>query len=139
MKYISFIMIFLLSGCAVNKTARFRIEYEFIDNPAERRVELHYVNNYERTVCLSLDTWPNSSGAIGFASEHVILRINGTRYHMKEMNTGYCPGCVIKVAPGEKVIGTIPYELFMIPESLVFADKELELIVNGYFCRSSDN
>ncbi len=133
MKYITLIMIVLLSGCAINKMVGVHIEYEFIDNPSEKRVELHYVNNHERTICL--DIWPNSSGAISFASEYVILIIDGTRYPIKSMNTGYCAGCVNKVAPGEEAFGYIPYRLFNIPESLVDADKELELDVNGYFCR----
>ena len=127
------IRIFALSALAAfflgcSSTSRIiEVEYGFIDNVAERRVELTFRNSFDHTVCLLPESWPNSAGKINQASEYVFLVINEQRYPIVDFNTGYCPGdCATRVASGGKVLAFIPYSDFDIPLSMIEMPKTLE-------------
>jgi hypothetical protein len=69
----------LLTGCNT-RTALIPIHYHFLDNPAERRVELIYQNTSRDTMCLLLEHWPNLAGKINQASDRVQLIVSHERF-----------------------------------------------------------
>ena len=112
-------------GCATS-TEIFPIVYEFVDLPEQRRIELSYRNDRGVAVCLTPEFWPNHAGKIDQASDIIFLVVGDHRFPIEEFNTGYCPGCAVRVEPGETVRATIVYESFGVPDAL--ANKEKRLI-----------
>jgi hypothetical protein len=128
------ILSLLLTGCAT-KTALTPIHYQFLDNPAERRVELIYQNTSRDSMCLLPEHWPNLAGKINQASDRVQLVVNHQRFPVEAFNTGYCPqGCALRVAPGEKAAAFISYQDFKLPDQLVSEPKTLEFEPLAYKC-----
>ena len=126
----------LLTGCAT-KTALVPIHYQFLDSPAERRVELTYQNTSRSLMCLLPEHWPNQGGKIDQASDRVHLVVDHERFPIEDFNTGYCPqGCALRVAPGEKVTAFILYKDFNLPERLTGEPKILEFVPVAFKCSS---
>lgn len=123
MKKILFLTAFMF-GCAHTPTI-VSVEYEFSDNVNEKTIELVFHNTYPYPVCFTPEMWPNTSGKIDAAGDFVYLTIDGVRYPMKNFNTGYCPGCSIRVSVDESIRGVIPYKYFELPERLYGAKKDI--------------
>jgi hypothetical protein len=126
----------LVAGCAT-QSALTPIKYEYADVPAERRIEVSYRNITEVTMCLLPEHWPNQAGKINQASDSVFLVVGQERFPIEKFNTGYCPqGCATRVAPGDRVCSSIPYEDFGLPERLKDAPKILEFSPMAFACKS---
>lgn len=126
----------LVSGCATQSVLT-PIKYEYVDAPAERRIEVTYRNITGVTMCLLPEHWPNQAGKINQASDSVFLVVGQERFPVVDFNTGYCPqGCATHVAPGEKVSSSIPYADFSLPERLKDAPKTLEFSPTAFACRA---
>jgi len=122
-------------SCVSSRGSLFPIDFEFIDVPDERRIELRYRNELAYTVCLLPEFWPNKAGKIDQASGQVFLVVGDQRFAIEEFNTGYCPDCSLRVGPGEIVEASIGYDAFSLPESLVTEEKHLEFVPKAYRCR----
>lgn len=131
----TFLMVsMLMAGCAAS-TELIRIDYQFLDNPVERRIDLTYRNESDSTMCLLPEDWPNLGGKINQASDRVYLVVGQERFPIEDFNTGYCPqGCAFRVAPGKKISASIPYSDFRLPERLNDKLKKLEFSPTAYKC-----
>ena len=49
MKYCIILMILITTGCATHTVEIFPIVYKFTDLPMERKIEVRFVNTFERT------------------------------------------------------------------------------------------
>ena len=107
----------------------FPIRCDFVDIPAERRIELHYTNNLNQAICLYPEQW------IGPDSDRCVLLIGQLRFPIKNRDTGYCPGCSQLVAPGETVSTSFPYDDFHVPDSLFNEEKHLSFTPLAFRCR----
>jgi hypothetical protein len=145
-RFLPVLYILLLAACTMTRgripseykqtsKGTFPIPYEFLDIPAERKVELRYHNDLGRTICLSPSHWPNQAGKIDGPDGKIVLVLSEKRFPLIDFNTGYCPGCAQGVAPGETIIGFISYSDFNLPEELVNEGKKLEFTTYGYFCK----
>ena len=53
----------LVAGCAT-QSALIPITYDYVDVPAEHRIEVAYRNTTGFTMCLLPEFWPNEAGKI---------------------------------------------------------------------------
>ena len=123
----------LIVSCA-STTQLITIEYNFLDNIRERRIDLSYKNGTSHRLCLSPEDWPNSGHKLNQAGNEVFLVIGDKRFPIENFNTGYCPHCVIRVNPGQQINASIPYGDFSLPESLYHEVKQLEFRPAAYRC-----
>ena len=132
---IAIALCFLL-GCAA-RVLSVPVQYELIDHPDERRIELLYRNDSGKMVCLSAEDWPNLAGKLNQMGNRVFLLVRGERFPVENFNTGYCVGdaCAKRVAPGEQISGSIPYKDFDLPKRLWGEPKTLEFSPQAYVCR----
>jgi len=129
-------ILWLVSGCAT-QSALTPIKYEYVDVPAERRIEVTYRNLTGAAMCLLPEHWPNQAGKINQASDIVFLVVGQERFPIENFDTGYCPqGCATRVAPGEKISRSIPYADFSLPERLKDAPKTLEFSPKAFACKA---
>ncbi len=123
-----------LFGC-VTKSKMIVIDYKYIDDIKQQRINLSFKNDANFTVCLTPEDWPNKGHKINQASDEVFLIVGDRKFPIQDFNTGYCPkGCEIHVKPGEEVFATIPYEEFSLPKSLYEERKILDFHPNGHAC-----
>jgi hypothetical protein len=124
-----------LAGCATAiKSHISKINYSYTDDLNNRSFNLEYVNTENRKICISPDYWPNQAGKINQASSYVWVDIEQYRFNLLDYNTGYCPKCSIKVLPGQKITGHIPYAEFQIPEHFYKAKKILHFQPQSSSC-----
>lgn len=135
MRKLLLLLALVTMGCVATSTLS-RIPYEYVDHPASRRIELRYRNLKRFPVCLLPEFWPNEGGAIDQARGRVFLIVDGKRFSIKDINTGYCPGCAIRVESGQEVVSYIPYRFFDLPEELYDRRKELVFSPQGDRCSS---
>ncbi len=129
-------ILWLVSGCATQSALK-PIKYDYVDVPAERRIEVTYRNFTGVAMCLLPEHWPNQAGKINQASDIVFLVVGQERFPIENFNTGYCPqGCATRVAPGEKISSSIPYADFSLPERLMDAPKALEFSPKAFACKA---
>jgi hypothetical protein len=112
------------------------VEYHYVDNHAQSRIEMTYVNNSGVTVCMSPEFWPNEYGNIDSSPDFLGLVVKGQRYKFKETSMGYCfnEDCVFRVRPGERIFGFIKYQDFNLPAELFTEQKYLDFSPTGYKC-----
>lgn len=132
--YLTAMALCVLIACA---TRIVPVRYEFIDRPDEVRIELLYRNQSSKTVCLSTEDWPILAGKLNHMGDRVFLVVAGEHFPIANFNTGYCVGnaCAKRVAPGEQISGSIPYEDFDLLERLWSEPKKLEFSPQAYVCR----
>lgn len=128
------VILWLVVGCAT-QSGLATVKYEYVDVPAERRIEVTYRNLTGVAMCLLPEHWPNQAGKINQASDIVFLVVGRERFPIDDFNTGYCPqGCATRVAPGEKISSSIHYADFGLPERLKDAPKALEFSPKAFSC-----
>lgn len=128
-------MIIFLFGCAA-QSKLIEINYQYVDNIKEGRVDLSFKNNSNYTVCLTPEDWPNKGHKINQASNEVFLVVGDKKFPIQDFNTGYCPkGCEIYVKPGEQISANLPYGEFDLPESLYSEKKILDFKPYGQKCK----
>jgi len=135
--YATMMALCLLVGCAATKIVSVPIQYRLVDHPSEGRIELIFRNESSMHLCISADYWPNAAGKLNQMGDRVFLVVKGERYPIEDFNTGYCVGkaCAKRVAPGEQISGSIPYQDFDLPEKLWGEPKSLEFTPQAYACR----
>jgi hypothetical protein len=112
------------------------IEYQYVDRPEKRRIELFFQNVQQTAVCLTADDWPNSAGKLDSMGGRVLLVVDDEIFPMENFNTGYCPkGCWLRVASGGEIDGFLTYKDFQLPERLVDAPKSLIFNPLGEECQ----
>ena len=112
------------------------LDWRLVDYPEESRIELLYLNDTGKALCLLATSWPNEAGKLNQMSALVFLVVGAQRFPIEDFNTGYCPtGCVRRVASGEAISGSIPYKDFDLPERLRYEPKSLVFPATAYACR----
>jgi len=125
---------YLLCGCA-GIVQPVPIHYEVLDDPENETIVLHYMNRSDRAICLSSGQWPNLNGVVDRPPDTVLLTVTGQVFRIGYAETGYCAGCRVEIAPGQRITGRFPYERFQLPKTLYAAPKELEMKVTPTECR----
>ena len=113
----------------------FPVHYEFVDMPAERRIEVSFCNTLRQAVCLKSHNWPGQGGVMDEGSNGMTLIIGQQRFEIEKATPEFCPGCAKYVTPGETLRASIPYESFHLPDTLVNKEKKLEFVPKAYRCR----
>ncbi len=124
----------LVLGC-LHSSDLFKATYVYQDNPAQERIDLLFENKTSRSVCLMPEFWPNQAGKVNQASERIHIVVDQEEFKIASFNTGYCPACVTKVEPGEKIKGFISYADFNLAERHFVMPKNLVLDLRVYNCR----
>jgi hypothetical protein len=134
---IFFMICFVLCGCATHKTEFLPVDYKYSDNLQAKRLDLVWQNNYPYEVCLLREMWPDKYGVVVSAFDSVALTVNNKKYFMELIDGDYCPKCITKVATGEKITVSIPYNLFHLPENLFNEPKRLEFSPKTFKCKGN--
>lgn len=124
-------LLLAIAACATVR-APVSIDYQYADRPGTKRIELMFHNTLATAVCVTPHNWPNSDGMLD--SGRALLRVGAVTFPYKVFETGYCPGCEKRVAPGEKLAGFLRYEDFGLPENLTHEAKTLEFKPQGRVC-----
>lgn len=115
------------------------VRWVLIDRPKEARIEIQFFNDTPQTLCISEGDWPTPTGTLNFMGDRVALLVGAERFPIRDFDTGYCDahygGCVVRVSPGKKIRGLIPYEEFKLPERLRHAKKKLVYPVQSFVCK----
>lgn len=136
-KFLPIVATLFIVNCSARWGDRIVVDYELRDTPMEQRIELIFVNNLDRAVCMSVENWPNAAGKMSYASDIVFLIVEGVKFPIEEFNTGVCiprSECYLRVKPREKLSGSIPYKDFLLPEEYWGKPKELEFTPPAYEC-----
>lgn len=122
-------------GCVTTEMDMYRVEYQFNDHPDQARIELIFENRTDKKLCLSSDAWPSEAGKLDQMNDRVFMLIANERFPIAYFEE-YCPkGCYTSVSAGEKIIRSIPYSEFNIPERLRYESKTLEFQPQAFVCR----
>lgn len=124
---------FLLLSAASAKDMH--LPYRMVDEPGNQRIQLRYHNDTNSAVCFETEAWPNQAGKLNYAADQVFLVVKNQRFPVENFNTGICPGCMLRVAPGREIVGYIPYTDFKLPTPLWNEPKELEYDLVAFTCR----
>lgn len=137
MRYILIGFILAATGCAGERQpSSFPISYDTDDSPEEAKIYIRYVNEEKQDVCLYPTNWPGSDGRIDSGKDRVFITVAGKRYTTVDFDSGYCPGCVLNVHPGDEVVGFFNYEDFGLPPSEYRKGKALDFSPMGTYCPS---
>ena len=100
------------------------------------RISLSNPSSYDR--CILSDLWPTRAGQLHFASERVYVEDDGRRFPVRDENTGYCPGCQVRIQAKSAVTATLPYAEFPgLSESPPGPHATLTLPITETPCRAS--
>ena len=128
----------ILLGCATTIEI-VSIDYRLVDHPDEDRIELLYLNDTGKTLCLSADNWPSKVGALDQMGDVVFLVVGSERFPIMDTNMGVpvCYGvCARRVAPGEEISASIRYDDFVgYREGLRYQPKSLIFSPTAFVCR----
>jgi hypothetical protein len=137
MRFLVYLLVSITAaGCAQNVES-VNVDYEFLDEPTERRISLSFQNPSDSPICMSLESWPNDKGEVGMPGEYFTLVIADRKFPVECTHFDFCPRCVYFVLPGEKVTAYVPYESFGIPSDLVSDEKALQYQPTAFVCRVS--
>ncbi|MBI1406336.1 MAG: hypothetical protein GC145_09450 [Caulobacter sp.] len=121
-----FLLAMVLTGCAtVGQSSMIPISYVSEDRPSEGRMYVRFTNGTGKSLCLYPTNWPGADGRIDTASDRVSITIGGASFSTADFDSGYCPGCQTKVAPGEGIVAFFNYKDFNIPEYQYGSEKTL--------------
>ncbi len=116
-----------INGCTFSKPKNIEAEYLFEDDPKNERVVLIFTNKLNKNVCIPRGNWPNHAGNIDGASRRISLVVGDTKYDIEEFDEGFCPLCLLNIAPGERVSAFIKYRSFDLPKEKYNLQKQLTL------------
>ena len=134
MNKLALLVVLLVTACATTLAQPWRIAYSYEDDPSNQRLVLKYENRTSRDVCLTPENWPNQAGMLNQAGDTAYIAIDGARFAISDVNTGYCPGCHFRVRKGKSVIATMPYSHFGIPNRLARRPKTFHFEAFGQEC-----
>lgn len=109
------------------------------DNTKEHRFDVSLESFDNRALCISIESWPNSSGSFTVEKSDTFLQVGVDRLPAKsKLMSVYCPGGCgeYRVEANGSLEGFISYEVFGDPERLAAAHgKYLDFPVKPYYCR----
>lgn len=130
-----FIALLCLSACASDPILEaFPITYAVEDAPDQARIYLRYKNETQSPVCLYPTSWPDAHGRIDSAKGRAFVNVSGRKYTSVDFDTGYCPGCALRVQPGAEVVGFLNYSDFSLPHSDYHEKKSVSFAASGTRC-----
>lgn len=109
---------------------------DIIDNASQQRFDLVLSSKASTTLCLSKEGWPDST-ALPAGFDGAVLTTSNGKNGLLPTGSAYCPsGCgEIRIEPGQKVAGTIPYSAFGDTAAILSDDKRmLTFDVHPYRC-----
>lgn len=130
-----------LQGCALlgkRDVSAFIVNYEFLitDRPEAFLYELRLISRDPRAICVAINSWPSDSSALYEGKRAVLTSSNGANILASATaSTGYVPGVMHKIMPGESLTGSVPYSLFGEPENIRdIPNRQLNYIVTPVLC-----
>ena len=125
----------LLASCVTSRVLYWPLIYQSSDDPSKAQLLMSFTNPEKKEVCLSDSNWPNSSGNLNQMGDTVWLEVDGRRFPIADVNTGYCTeNCSIRVQPGQTVKASLPYENFGLPSNLFKRPKKLHFDAFAFSC-----
>lgn len=108
----------VLSACAALPDNSDQRPLELSVEPSESAFHLSLTNPSNHARCITSQSWPTRIGQMDFASERVYVEDDGRRFPIRDENTGYCPGCAVRIAARSSITASLPYSEFPgLPES----------------------
>lgn len=126
---------FFLVGCATPSSKGLVIDVTLNDDIENHKFIVSFTNEFSYQLCLSPGMWPNNAGKLDFAKDRVYVNVKGEVFPVKDFNTGYCPGCTLRVQPGESIEGFISYSDFGMPKNLYESEKQLHFAPVATACK----
>lgn len=130
-----------MSACASDTARPTADQYvmRISDNAAEHRFDITLKSYDTRRLCISVESWPNSSGHFTVENGDIFLRTGAGMLPAKgKLVSAYCPGGCgeHRIEPKGELHGFVSYDVFGDASKLVAdADKELVFPVSPYYCR----
>ena len=135
----AFVLVIVACIPVITRPTPDRYALHVSDNVKERRFDIVFKSNDSKALCISMDSWPNSSGQFTVGREDVILETSaGALLAKSTLHSAYCPGgCgVHRIEDKGELRGFIAYEAFgdagELAENL---SKKLKFQVFPYYCR----
>jgi hypothetical protein len=134
----------LIASAASQQTDSTSARYRFaiIDRPQERKFVLTVESLDSRPLCIAVEKWPNRAGQLHFGSVWVKLESSEGTFPARDENFGYCVGphgepCLIQIAPGSVLKGSIGYEQFGDPTAIAkLSKRHLKFPVSPSVCKA---
>ena len=124
-----------LASCVTSRVLYWPLDYQSFDDLKGAKFMMSFRNVQKNDVCLSDSNWPNSSGNLNQMSDAVWLEVDGRRFPIADINTGYCTeNCAVRVHPGQTVNASLPYENFGLPSNLFKRPKKLHFDAFAFSC-----
>lgn len=148
MKRISYVfmalsaLVVVLDACSpvVTRPTEDRFRLSIVQNDALKRFDLTLSSNDQRSLCISVESWPDSTGTFTVENSEVVLRLNGEVIQSKSpLVSAYCPGgCGYHtIDPEGELRGFITYKSFGDPAKIAAsAEKKLTFDVYPIYCPS---
>jgi hypothetical protein len=134
-RFVTAIPLSMLLACATT-FEYVPIDYRLVDHSDKNRIELLYLNDTGKTLCLTTSGWPNAAGKLNQMGDVVFLVVGTKRFPIEDFNTGIpIDDSEHRVLPSEEISAYIPYEDFDLPERLRYEPKSLEFSPRAYVCR----
>jgi len=122
--HIFWFMLFFI-GCATTSSTGVYIDVSVKDDIENRRFVINFTNEGKIQLCLSPGMWPNSAGKLDYASDRVYILVKDKVFPLLDFNTGYCPGCALRVQSGDSIEGYISYTDFNLPIEYYQSEKKM--------------
>lgn len=136
MRYIVSVAL-MVTGCvSATLPSPFSISYVAEDSPENAKIYVKYTNDSRNNLCIYPTNWPGSDGRIENGKGRVFIEVDGKSYSTEEFDSGYCPGCVLRIEPGQEIIGFFNYEDFGLPQAAYMKDKSLKFSPIATYCSS---
>lgn len=128
----------VVSACVARPGLPDRSPLQLSVEPAGSAFRLSLANPSNHDRCILSDTWPTRGGQLHFASERVYVDDDDRRFPIRDENTGYCPGCQIRVPAASSITAALPYAEFPgLTESPPGPHATLTLPITETPCRAS--
>ncbi|WP_413975380.1 hypothetical protein [Stenotrophomonas acidaminiphila] len=130
-----------LAACAstISRPTGDRYALRITDNVADGRFDVALTSNDSRPLCVSIESWPNSSGYFTVEKEDTYVKSGADVLSANsKLMSAYCPGGCgeHRIEPQGELHGFIAYEAFGDAGRLAKdVNKELEFPVSPYYCR----
>ncbi len=102
----------VLPACASRPDLEDRPPFEMGVEPTRSAFLVSLTNPSTYPRCITSESWPTRDGQMHFASERVFVEDDGSHFAIRDENTGYCPGCQIRIAAKSSITASLPYSEF---------------------------
>lgn len=120
----------LSPACVSSGSLRNGVGFSSTDELNSREIIVRISNASDQDVCIAQSAWPDDKGRVERA-QNVTLVVGQREFFLREMGHYDCFDfndegiCSHLVAPGETLLGHIPYTNFGLPEELAAVEKSL--------------